>query len=85
MNNYPPYMDICPPSMILPQLDSSYETNENSGQEYAGNKIQNKVNSTAYYTGHKGNQIGRKSFIDTKENIVTEQNLPFFMGGDGNE
>ena len=54
---------------IRDKTKESYETNENSSQEYAGNKIQNKVNSTAYYTGHKGNQIGRKSFIDTKENI----------------
>ena len=54
---------------IRDKTKESYETNENSSQEYAGNKIQNKVNSTAYYTGHKGNQIGRRSFKETKENI----------------
>lgn len=54
---------------IRDKTKETYETNENSSQEYAGNKIQSKVNSTAYYTGNKGNQIGRRSFKETKENI----------------
>jgi len=54
---------------IKDKTKESYETNENSSQEYAENKIQNKAKSTAYYGAYKGNQVGRKSFKETKENI----------------
>ena len=54
---------------IKDKTKESYETKENSSQEYAENKIQNKAKSTAYYGAYKGNKIGRKSFEETKENI----------------
>lgn len=54
---------------IKDKAKESYETKENSSQEYAENKIQSKAKNTAYYGTYKGNQIGIKSFKDTKENI----------------
>lgn len=54
---------------IKDKAKESYETKENSSQEYAENKIQSKAKNTAYYGTYKGNQIGRKSLKETKENI----------------
>ena len=47
----------------------TYEKNENSGQEYAQNKIQNTISNTTYYGIRKANQIGKKSAKRTAENI----------------
>ena len=54
---------------IKDKTKESYETKENSSQEYAGNKVQEKTKATAYYGAYKGNQIGKKSFLETKDNI----------------
>lgn len=54
---------------IKDKTKESYETKEHSSQEYAENKIQNKAKNIAHYSAYKGNQIGRKSFKETKENI----------------
>lgn len=54
---------------IKDKTKESYETKENSSQEYAENKIQNEMRNIAYYGTYKGNKIGRKSFEETKENL----------------
>lgn len=55
---------------IKDKTKESYEENENSGQEYAENKIQNKTRNTIQYGTYKGNQTGVKNVKRTKENIV---------------
>ena len=48
----------------------SYEKNENTAQEYAGNKIQSKIKNIANYGTRKVNQIGKNNFRKTKENLI---------------
>ena len=59
---------------IKDKTKESYENNENTSQEYAQNKVQNKTKHTVNYGIYKGNQLGRKSVKETKENIVKGKN-----------
>ena len=54
---------------VKDKTKEAYEKNENSGQEYAQNKIQNTISNTTHYGTRKANQIGKKSAKETVENI----------------
>lgn len=54
---------------IKDKTKESYETKENSSQEYAENKIEKEMKNTIYYSVYKGNKIGKKSLKETKENL----------------
>ena len=54
---------------VKDKTKETYEKNENSGQEYAQNKIQNSISNATYYGIGKANQIGKKSEKRTVENI----------------
>lgn len=46
------------------------EDDNNSGEEYAGRRIQNDISYTARKGIEKGNEIGKKSFKETQQNFV---------------
>ena len=53
---------------IKEKTEESYTKEENSGVEYAENKIENNIHSTSYYGTRKVNQIGKQNTRRIKEN-----------------
>ena len=53
---------------IKEKTEESYKTEENSGVEYAENKIENNIHNTSYYGTRKVNQIGKQNARRIKEN-----------------
>lgn len=47
-----------------------YETRENSGQEYAENKVTDNTKRAVHYGIRKADRVGRKGLEKTKENII---------------
>lgn len=61
---------------IKDKTKETYEKNQNSGQEYAENKVETGIQNTTYYGIRKANQIGKKSAKRTIENIKnTKKNI----------
>ena len=46
------------------------DDDNNSGEEYAGRKVQNEISYTTRKGLEKGNEIGKKSLKETQENFI---------------
>ena len=55
---------------IKDKTKESYDSNENSSQEYAQNRIQENTRNLTYNGMNRAERIGRKSVGKTKENII---------------
>lgn len=61
---------------IKEKTKETYEKNENSGQEYAENKVESGIQNATYYSIRTANKIGKKSAKRTMENIKnTRKNI----------
>lgn len=54
---------------VKDKTKENYEKNEDTAQEYAGNKVESQIKSATYYGIRKANQIGKKSLKRTTNNL----------------